>query len=558
MHHKPLKYLISLILLCSLLSPYTYVTNTAFASSEESDLVVSADILYLREGPGLSYPVLTTLKKGQGLTFIEKQDDWYHVKAKDMEGWVASWLTSATKTNDTASSDDNSLESSSIISQVAHLNLRAEPSVSSPVLSQLNTGDEARVLNSEANWVQISFNGQIGWVSTDYVTIKKNETKEESDSSNKSNSATDDDNEVSSYTEKANVKIDPKLFTIAVDALNIRKKADLSSKKIGTAKKGEQYEVLGRENNWVKIQYGKKVGWVYSFYGTFHVNEKITATAAPKEAKETDETTSPYVTIIYNGTNLREEPSTSSNGVVHVNAGEKYKVLATEGEWYKVEVDKNTIAYVANWVVSVDFDIQSILDDEQEQPKTEDRKKGTLKGVTLVIDPGHGGNDKGTTGVRGTNEKDINLKTVELLKSKLRSAGAEVILTRESDEYVDLRKRVSISHQYAADAFISIHYDATDDSSISGFTTYYTNSYQRELAEYVHNGLSKKVTIRDRGVQPGNYLVTRENKQAAILIELGYLSNPSEESVVTTDFYREQATLGIYQGILNYFDAQLN
>lgn len=73
MHHKPLKYLISLILLCSLLSPYTYVTNTAFASSEESDLVVSADILYLREGPGLSYPVLTTLKRDKALHLLKSK-----------------------------------------------------------------------------------------------------------------------------------------------------------------------------------------------------------------------------------------------------------------------------------------------------------------------------------------------------------------------------------------------------------------------------------------------------------------------------------------------------
>ncbi|QCR33000.1 SH3 domain-containing protein [Lysinibacillus sp. SGAir0095] len=546
MHHKPLKYFISLILLFSLLSPYTYETKTAFATNEESDLVVSADILYLREGAGLSYPILTTLKKGEGLTFIEKKDDWYHVKVKDMEGWVASWLTSSSKSSE--SSKSSSDESSSIISQVDHLNVRAEPSVSSSVLSQLNTGDEAKVLSSETNWVQISFNGSIGWVSTDYVTITKLEEEKQSNSS---------EEEKESYvnSEESNIKIDPKLFTIAVDALNIRKKPDLSSRKIGTAKKGEQYEVLERNNNWVKIQFGKKVGWVYSFYGTFQVNEKITASADPDETENKDI----YVTVIYNGTNLRENPSTSSNVVVHANAGERYKILATEGDWYKVEVDKNTIAYVANWVVSENLDNDSVMNgvQKEEEPKKEVRKKGTLKGVTLVIDPGHGGNDKGTTGARGTNEKDINLKTVELLKSKLRSAGAEVIMTRESDVYVDLRKRVSISHQYESDAFISIHYDATDDSSISGFTTYYTNSYQQELAKYVHEGLSKKVTIRDRGVQPGNYLVTRENKQAAILIELGYLSNPSEESIVTTDFYREQATLGIYQGILNYFDAQL-
>ena len=544
MLHKLLKYLFSFILLCSLLlSPYTYVTNPAYASNAESDLIVSADILYLREGPGLSYPIMTTLKEGQGLKFLEKQDDWYHVKVKDMDGWVASWLTSATKSSD--SSNDASAVSGSIISQVDHLNLRAEPSVSSSVLTQLNTGDEAQILASETNWVQISFNESIGWVSTDYVTIKKNEAEEQSSTSK-------EPGEEAVENENSEVKLDPNLFTIAVDVVNIRKKADLSSKKLGTAKKGEQYEVLERDNNWVKIQYGKKVGWIYSFYGTFQVNEKIPASVNLDKSAEAE---SEYVTIIYNGTNLREEPSTSSDIVVHADAGEKYKIHATEGEWYKIEIDKNTDAYVANWVVSKDSD--NTANGNEEAVKKDVRKKGTLKGVTLVIDPGHGGNDKGTTGARGTNEKEINLKTAEMLKSKLRSAGAEVIMTRESDVYVDLRKRVSISHQYAADAFISIHYDATDDSSISGFTTYYTNSFQRKLAEYVHEGLAKKVTLRNRGVQPGNYLVTRENKQEAILIELGYLSNPSEESIVTTDFYREQSTLGIYQGILKYFDAQL-
>lgn len=544
MLHKLLKYLFSFILLCSLLlSPYTYVTNPAYASKAESDLIVSADILYLREGPGLSYPIMTTLKEGQGLKFLEKQDDWYHVKVKDMDGWVASWLTSATKPSD--SSNDASAVSGSIISQVDHLNLRAEPSVSSSVLTQLNTGDEAQILASETNWVQISFNESIGWVSTDYVTIKKNEAEEQSSTSK-------EPGEEAVENENSKVKLDPNLFTIAVDVVNIRKKADLSSKKLGTAKKGEQYEVLERDNNWVKIQYGKKVGWIYSFYGTFQVNEKIPASVNPDKSAEAE---SEYVTIIYNGTNLREDPSTSSDIVVHADAGEKYKIHAAEGEWYKIEIDKNTDAYVANWVVSKDSD--NTANGNEEAVKKDVRKKGTLKGVTLVIDPGHGGNDKGTTGARGTNEKEINLKTAEMLKSKLRSAGAEVIMTRESDVYVDLRKRVSISHQYAADAFISIHYDATDDSSISGFTTYYTNSFQRKLAEYVHEGLAKKVTLRNRGVQPGNYLVTRENKQEAILIELGYLSNPSEESIVTTDFYREQSTLGIYQGILKYFDAQL-
>ncbi len=128
-------------------------------------------------------------------------------------------------------------------------------------------------------------------------------------------------------------------------------------------------------------------------------------------------------------------------------------------------------------------------------------------------------------------------------------------MTRESDEYVALRKRVSIGHQYEADAFISLHYDATDNSSISGFTTYYLNGNQKGLAESIHSGLASKIDLKDRGTQQGNYLVLRENRQKAVLIELGFLSNVSEERVITTEKFREQATLGIYQGILDYFEV---
>ena len=75
-------------------------------------------------------------------------------------------------------------------------------------------------------------------------------------------------------------------------------------------------------------------------------------------------------------------------------------------------------------------------------------------------------------------------------------------MTRESDEYVDLRKRISVGHQAGADAFISLHYDAVENSSVSGFTTYYMHSYQQNFASYVHKELGDMVSIRDRGAQP--------------------------------------------------------
>lgn len=513
---KLLQLFIAFMLILSVAIP-----KLSLAASD--DLIVTGEILNLREGPGLSYPIITKLKEGDTLSVIEKEGDWIHVKAGNKEGWVASWLTASKPVTEETSTQKL------IISQVDHLNIRAEPSLSATVLAQLSSGDEANYIKSQNDWIQIQFGTITGWVTTSYVTIK----------------------DVSQLTTSENpipASFGGTTFTIAVDAVNVRKKADLTSKKIGVAYNGEQFKVLNQINNWVQIQYKDKTkGWIYSFYGTFSSKEAVTTSKQEKDSNNS-------VTIIYDGTNLRQQASTSSEIVERANAGQSYSILSTEGDWYKVALTNGRTAYVANWVVS--------LNDTAEQTSTtqktsSNRKKGTLKGVTIAIDPGHGGNDHGTIGVRGTDEKEINLKTAELLKSKLRAAGANVVLTRESDIYVDLRKRVSIAHQIEADAFISLHYDATEDSSITGITTYYTNSYQKELADYVHAGLAKKVSIRDRGVQPGNYLVLRENRQKAVLIELGFLSNPSEERTITTDYYREQATLGIYQGLLNYFDAQL-
>ena len=310
--------------------------------------------------------------------------------------------------------------------------------------------------------------------------------------------------------------------------------------------------MLATDHQWVQVELetGKK-GWLYSFYGSF-------TNAVESSSKSTS---SESITVLYSGTNIRAESNTNSEVVKRAAAGESFKVIETINDWFKIDLGNGKNGYIANWVVSSSEETntpETSKETEKEQKKEKvTRKKGTLKGATIVIDAGHGGNDRGTTGALGTDEKDITLKTAELLSSKLQAAGANVRMTRQSDEYVDLRKRVSIAHQVNADAFISLHYDAINNSSVRGYTTYYMNSHQKELANYVHKGLGDMISLKNRGVQPGNYLVLRENKQPAILIELGYLSNPTEEQHVTTRAFREQATHGIYNGIIDYFDSQL-
>ncbi|QGG52496.1 N-acetylmuramoyl-L-alanine amidase [Lysinibacillus pakistanensis] len=520
MRTKLLHIMIIFVLILTIAIPSKINGQRAFADT--SDLKVTGSILHLREGPGLSYPIITTLEEGDSLTSIAREGDWIQVKAGNDEGWVASWLTAPINAKQTIDK--------TIISQVDRLNIRTEPDISSAVLGQLSTGNQANLIEESGEWAKIDWNGLVGWVSTDYVTINNIPEKK----------ADSDKPVIEVSTKKMNKDT---TFTVLVDTLNVRKKPDLNAKKVGSVKKGQAFKVLAQEHNWVQIQYNKKItGWVYSFYGTFSNVEKTKSTSSSSTELES-------VTIIYNGTNLRTDATTTAEVVERVDAGKSYPIVGAKDDFYEIQLGDKT-AFVANWVVTTTSNKAVTTKKNTSEP----RKKGTLNGLTIVVDAGHGGNDHGTTGQRGTDEKEITLKTASLLASKLRAAGANVVMTRESDEYVALRKRVSIAHQHEADAFISIHYDATDDSSINGFTSYYMNSNQKALAEAIHNGLSSKIDLRDRGAQQGNFLVLRENRQKAILLELGFLSNASEERVVTTAKFREQASLGIYQGILNYFN----
>ena len=485
---------------------------TPIAEAETQSVIVNPKLINIRSGPGLTYAVIGSLKKGDRVNILATSDDWLQINVGNEKGWIASWLVSP--------SDKSATTSSTIVSRVDGLNIRSGPSVGSAILGRLNAGDEAIMTSRDESWAQVVVNGTNGWVHADYITEIAGQTKQESTA----------------------VKIDT--FTIAVDALNVRKDADLSSKRVGLIYKDESYEVLEVNGNWIQISFENgKTGWVYSFHGTV----SSSTSGAKKEA-----TNLKSVTILSNGTNIRESATTTSPVATRANAGEQFTIASESGDWYEVALPKGGSAFVAKWVVSTN---NEDINQQQSKLKNQTRAPGTLKGLTIVIDPGHGGNDRGSTGARGTDEKNITLLTSELLASKLKAAGANVILTRETDTYVSLRKRVAVSHQFEADAFISVHYDSTTTASVAGFTTYYTHERQKSLATSVNKGLSSTIALRDRGTQPGDYLVLRENRQNAILIELGFLSNPGEELTVTTDKFREQATLGIYNGLLDYFNS---
>ncbi|KZE40038.1 hypothetical protein AV656_01805 [Bhargavaea cecembensis] len=506
---------LSILLVCGLLLGFQGTPGTARAAGT---VTVDTESINVRSGPGLTHSVTGSLKRGNTVKVLGSEGDWLYVDTGSSKGYIAAYLT---KTSAAPASG-----SDTVISQVDRLNVRAQPTTSSAVLLKLNRGDQATSRGTSGGWTEVTVNGTSGWVSSQYITAS------------------------SAEPESQKVKSENETFTVAVSALNVREKPDLNAGKAAVVREGETYPITETSGNWVRLSIGGKEGWVYSFHG---IRSSGGVSEVSSDSGSEAEKESATVTILYDGTNLRSSASTSSRVVDLAAAGQTYSGVP-EGDWYRISLNDGEEAYVASWVVSVGGEA---AEQQKDKEKKADRKAGTLNGLTLVIDPGHGGNDGGTTGIRGTDEKDLTLPTAELLASKLRAAGAEVILTRETDEYVGLRKRVSMSNQAGADAFISLHYDATTDHSVRGFTTYYQKSIEESLAESVNKSLGKSVNLKDRGVQKGNYLVLRENMQPAILIELGFLSNLSEERRVNNPEYREQATDGIYKGIIKYFDSQL-
>lgn len=180
-------------------------------------------------------------------------------------------------------------------------------------------------------------------------------------------------------------------------------------------------------------------------------------------------------------------------------------------------------------------------------------KSGPLEEITIVLDAGHGGKDEGAKGYSGTLEKNLNLKTTKLLRDKLESFGAKVLLPRDGDTYLTLTERVNFTTKKDADLFISIHYNSSPSTKPEGLTTFYFHEQKdKALATNIHNHLLKVTNNTNRGVLFGDYYVLRENSIPSVLLELGFISNQNEEQQMITNHYQNKITSAIAEAILEF------
>jgi N-acetylmuramoyl-L-alanine amidase len=173
----------------------------------------------------------------------------------------------------------------------------------------------------------------------------------------------------------------------------------------------------------------------------------------------------------------------------------------------------------------------------------------------VIIDPGHGGYDRGG-GYEAVYEKHLALDTARRLQVLLQARGISCIMTRTGDSYPSLEDRSKIGNSYGNAIFVSVHYNEFWRTSVKGLETFYHHKGSYPLAAYVQSYMVRRTNATNRGVKRGSFHVIRETtKNPAILVECGFVSNETERRRMVTGAYRQMLAEGIAKGILEYREA---
>lgn len=301
---------------------------------------------------------------------------------------------------------------------------------------------------------------------------------------------------------------------------------------------GTQDQVIAQTGEWVQLRYG---GWLHQRHLTTqvatHPPQAILRGVRSQIGREWTEIHFPLTRAV--PVDIHQEPgvlhltlwhTTAQTDTIRLDSGAAVKTFT----WQQTTPQRLRYSFYLPrpqaWGYRVDYQDHVLVLALRHPPPL---PANSLRGIKILVDPGHGGGeDLGALGPDGTPEKQVNLQISRLLAERLRQRGAEVMLTRTTDEDVGLAARVRMIQTQQPHLALSIHYNALPDAGdawgTQGIGTFWYHHQSHDLAVFLHRYLTQKAQRPSYGIFWNNLALTRPTVCPAVLLELGFMIHPQE------------------------------
>ena len=348
---------------------------------------------------------------------------------------------------------------------------------------------------------------------------------------------------------------EPRRGYVTGSVVNIRSGPGTNYAIVGQVKQGTMVLVYDEEGGWYRVSTASGLkGWIAGWLVSLSDSGRGGGDRDDVPGEDIDKIKT--AVVIVDSANIRSGPSTSYPIVTQGYMGEELPVIGEQGSWFKVKKG-STEGFISNTVTALKV------------PPAENSSTH-LRGKIVVLDPGHGSFksggvlDPGAVGPSGLKEKDVVPIIARRAGEVLSSRGATVIYTRIGDTYMSLSQRAELANSYRADVFVSIHCNASLSPGVQGTSTYYYApagmshtmvEARRKLASLVQEELVKELGRNNLGLREGNFLVLRNTAMPSILVEIAFISNPTEERLLADPNFCRRAGEAIARGIIRYFES---
>ena len=332
---------------------------------------------------------------------------------------------------------------------------------------------------------------------------------------------------------------------------------DTSYTRLTPLPKGTMATVNGREGDWLRLQYG---AWINGEDTELKPNiSPVQTTIRGIRGEQKAEATEiifplqiPVPVSVKQGDDqfsLTLHHTTAQTHNIHLDDDPLIQRL----DWK--QIDSDTVEYTfqlksdQQWGYDLHYEDTNLILSLKHPPE----RTGNLAGMSILIDPGHGGDDLGAKGPTGYPEKEAVLVTSKLLQEELEQRGATVYMTRETDKDVSLQERMAMINEIKPTIALSVHYNALPDDgdaiNTKGIGMFWYNPPAHDLSVFLHNYLVEELNRPSYGIFWNTLALTRPHTTLAVLLELGFMINPDEFEWIIDPQAQAELTAKLAEGI---------